>query len=107
MAKRPARGVVCPRCGVAAAKIIGRDPLPPMDWRSGAWVLPWLAGLALISYLGSYGEGARDLFGLGVGALIVLGWSTVIYLGAYRVRLPADRVKALVGQARRTPDAAV
>ena len=29
MAKRPARGVVCPRCGVAAARIIGRSESVP------------------------------------------------------------------------------
>jgi amino acid transporter len=88
------------------AKVVGRDPLPPMDWRAGGWVLPWLGGLALISYLGSYG-GGQDVFGLGVGALIVLALSIVVYLGAYRVRLPAERVRQLVGQARDTPDAAV
>jgi amino acid transporter len=92
---------------LVVAKVVGRDPLPPMDWRSGAWVLPWLAGLALISYLGSYGEGSRDVFGLGVGALISLAWSAIIYVGAYRVRLPADRVREFIGQARKTPDAAV
>ena len=26
----------------------------PMDWRSAAWILPWLVGLAVISYLGRY-----------------------------------------------------
>jgi hypothetical protein len=29
MAKRTARGVVCPRCGVAAAKVIGRSESVP------------------------------------------------------------------------------
>ncbi len=33
--------------------------MPPMDWRSGAtWVVPWLAGQALISYLGDYPDPA-------------------------------------------------
>jgi amino acid transporter len=88
------------------AKVVGRDPLPPMDWRAGGWVLPWLGGLALISYLGSYG-GGQDVFGLGVGALIVLALSIVVYVGAYSVRLPRERVRQLIGQARNTPDAAV
>jgi hypothetical protein len=70
-------------------------------------VVPWLAGLALISYLGAYGAGARKEFGLGVGALIILVFSTAVYLGAYRVRLPADRVRELIGQARQRSDAAV
>ncbi|MDT4919575.1 MAG: hypothetical protein QOI15_477, partial [Pseudonocardiales bacterium] len=30
-----------------------REQMPAMDWRAGAsWVLPWLGGMALISYLG-------------------------------------------------------
>jgi amino acid transporter len=82
------------------AKVVGRDPLPPMDWRAGAWVLPWLGGLALISYLGSYG-GGQGVFGLGVGALITLALSTAVYVAAYAVRLPGHRVREQLGGTRR------
>jgi hypothetical protein len=92
---------------LVVTKALGRNELPPMDWRAGGWVLPWLAGLALISYLGAYGDGARHEFGLGVGALIVLAWSIVIYFAAYSVRLRREQVQEMIGQARRTPDAAV
>jgi hypothetical protein len=30
MSKRPARGIVCPRCGMASAKIIGRSEALPV-----------------------------------------------------------------------------
>ena len=30
MAKRPAAGIVCPRCGVASARIIGRSEALPV-----------------------------------------------------------------------------
>jgi amino acid transporter len=62
-----------------------------LEWRAGCWVVPWLAGLMLISYLGEYGAG-RDVLGLGWGALAVAGLSGVIYVLAIRVRLPAGRV---------------
>ena len=74
-----------------------------MDWRAGGWVLPWLGGLALISYLGAYG-GGQDVFGLGVGALIVLAFSAAVYVAAYQLRLPGQRVREEIGQARRASD---
>jgi amino acid transporter len=81
-------------------KVAGRD-LPPMDWRAGAWVLPWLGALALISYFGSYGDSAEKAFGLGIGALLTLVVSVVVYLAAYKLRLPGDRVtEAVEGPAR-------
>ncbi len=76
-----------------------RQELPPMDWRSGAWVLPWLGALALISYLGSYGEGSADLFGLGVGALITSVMSLVVYAAALALRLPAERTREMIAAA--------
>jgi amino acid transporter len=91
---------------LGAMKVVGRHPLPPMQWRAGAWVLPWLIALALISYLGAYGDGSQHDFGLGVGALITLALSVVVYVAAYRVRLPREQVRRMIAEARRTPDAA-
>jgi hypothetical protein len=51
----------------------------------------------VISDLGSYGDGARGVLGLGVGALITLALSIVVYVGAYRVRLRRDEVDAQIG----------
>ena len=73
-----------------------RERFPALDLRAGAWVLPWLGGLALISYFGAYGDGAQKAYGLGVGALLTLGLSIAIYLAAYAVRLPANRVRAMI-----------
>jgi amino acid transporter len=74
-----------------------RDEFPEMHWRAGAWVLPWLGALAVVSYLGSYGDGARDLFGLGVGALLMLAISVVVYVAAAtRLRLPAAETRELI-----------
>jgi hypothetical protein len=79
-----------------------RDSLPTMDWRAGAsWSLPWLAGLALISYLGSYpdpADGNRNVIGFGWGFVAILGLSAVVYAIALAVRLPRDRVTEHVEQ---------
>jgi amino acid transporter len=79
-------------------KLRARDHLPPMDWRSGAWVMPWLGALALVSYLGSYG-GGQHVLKLGTGALAMLAVSVVVYLSAYRLRLPGARVEQMLDEA--------
>jgi amino acid transporter len=81
---------------LAAQLVVRRDKLPPMDWAAGAWVLPWLGALALVSYLGTYGHG-QGVLELGSGAAVLLAVSAVVYAWAYRLRLPADRTRAIVG----------
>ncbi len=69
-----------------------------MEWRAGAWVIPWLGGMALISYLGDY-DGGRGVFsGLWVGFLVNLVWSAVIYTLAVKVRLPGERVEQITAE---------
>jgi amino acid transporter len=77
----------------------GRDTAPKLDWRAGAtWVLPWLAGLCLISYLGDYPEqsenaGNTGLITFGWGFIVLLALSIIVYSLALWVRLPRDRVQ--------------
>jgi amino acid transporter len=66
-----------------------------VQWRAGAWVLPWLGGLALFSYLSGYG-GGRGVLGLGWGFVVNLGWSAVIYLLGLAVRLPGAQVRHII-----------
>lgn len=79
-----------------------RDSMPPMDWKAGAtWVLPWLGGLCLISYLGDYPEqskhaGNTSTIGFGVGFVVMLALSALVYWLAVRVRLSDDEVTANV-----------
>ena len=92
---------------LAVYKAIARDALPPMDWRAGAWVLPWLGSLALVSYLGNYGSDAAKVFSLESGVAIIFGLSLVVYLAAYMLRLPGDRVRELIEEsAERAPASA-
>jgi amino acid transporter len=73
---------------------------PAMDWRAGWWVLPWFAGLALVSWLGSYSSDGADhgqvgLIGLGWGFVVIAAFSIVIYLVALHSRLPGRRTEEL------------
>ncbi len=45
--------------------------LPKVDWVSGAWIWPYFIGMAIISYLGTFGGGT---------GFISLGWSFVVII---------------------------
>ena len=62
------------------------------DFKAGAsWTLPWLGGLALISYLGDYG--GTGLIGFGVAIPVMLVFSAVIYAIAYATALPTEDIE--------------
>ncbi|HEX3782210.1 MAG TPA: APC family permease [Pseudonocardiaceae bacterium] len=63
---------------------------PPLDPKSLLWMVPWLVGLGVISYLGQY-DGRNvipEWYDLGVVAV----WSLIIFYVAVRMALPAQRV---------------
>jgi amino acid transporter len=70
-----------------------------LDLRAGAtWVLPWLAGLCLISYLGDFPEHSANAgntgdISFGWGFLVLLALSALVYWLAIAVRLPQQRVE--------------
>lgn len=78
--------------------------LPAMDWRAGAtWVLPWLGGLCLISYVGDYPDqsshaGNTGAISFGWGFLVILALSVLVYLLALWVKLPGDVVEQHIEQ---------
>jgi len=80
---------------LAAYRRFAPGPHRSLEWRAGIWLVPWLGGLALISYLGSYGKGSQDVLGLGSGVLVIAVLSAIIYVLAYRMRLPAERTREL------------
>jgi amino acid transporter len=56
-----------------------------MDWRSGSWIAPWLAGMAAISYLGRFGGHGQlprwwDLVIVAVFSLAVYGLALAVRL---------------------------
>jgi amino acid transporter len=91
--------------GILAASYVVKKPdeRPQLGLASGCWVIPWLLGLAALSYVGQY-ESPDDLvFGLphipfwwDIAA--VSAWSIVIYYWALAVRLPRTEVLNLLTQ---------
>jgi amino acid transporter len=67
---------------------------PPLDPRSLVWILPWLTGLAVISYCGRYG--GIKLIPEWVDLGVVAAFSLVICSLAVQLSLPGHRVSAAV-----------
>ena len=67
---------------------------PPLDPRMLAWVLPWFAGLTVISCLGQYG--GMKLIPEWVDLGVVAAFSLVICYVAVQLSLPSHRVSAAV-----------
>jgi amino acid transporter len=64
----------------------------PLDWKASAWMWPWLVGLAVISYLGSFDGGRVDLpFGADIG--VTAAFSLAIYYFALSRRLSSEDTK--------------
>ena len=65
-----------------------------LSFTAGAvWVLPWLVGLTVISYVGSYpepGAGNRGDLGFAASALLMALLSVAVYVLAYRFRLSPE-----------------
>ncbi len=73
-------------------ELTGKDK-PAMEWRAGAsWLVPWLVGLTVISWLGDYG-GGRGVLHFGVGIVVVAAFSVLVYGIAFVVRLAPESVK--------------
>jgi amino acid transporter len=63
-----------------------------LDWRSSAWLWPWLAGLGVISYLSSF-EGGRDDLNFGVDMTITAVFALAIYAFALSSRLSGEQAE--------------
>jgi amino acid transporter len=84
---------------------------PSIDWYHGAWLLPFLVGLGVISYLGSFDTKSKSSFlGLdGPTGTLPFGWDVLvmavfavaIYALAIRLRLPAPAIAERVGDVTR------
>jgi amino acid transporter len=64
---------------------------PELEVRAAAWLLPYLGGLALISWLGQYD--GRSAIPFWWDILVVAVFSAAIYVLALTLRLPADRAR--------------
>jgi amino acid transporter len=80
---------------------------PRLDLANATWILPWLIGLGVVSYLSSFDTSEKGgPFGVLIGPTNTLhfGWdvlamavvSLVVYALAISQRLPGDRVQAYI-----------
>jgi len=87
--------------------VTGQVSAPKLDFKAGAaWLLPWLGGLALISYLGNFpeksaGAGNLGLFGFGWSFLIVAVFSVIVYAIAQATALHPDAAAEHIEQSRK------
>ena len=64
-----------------------------------SWLWPYLTGMAVISYLGGFGEGA-GVIPFGWDVLVVSVFSISIYALAMSARLTSEEVRRHVAEAR-------
>ena len=86
-----------------------------IDWRAAQWILPWLVGLIIISWLGRYDGDPPTVFGVtllatkhlpnwvDLGVLAV--FSLAIYYWAVAVTMPAEKVQAAVADVENEAEA--
>jgi amino acid transporter len=85
----------------------GRVTAPKLDFKAGAaWLLPWLGGLALISYLGNFpdksdGAGNRGLFSFEFSIPLLLVFSVVVYAIALRTALSPEEAEEHIARSRK------
>jgi amino acid transporter len=93
---------------------IPRERRAIIDWRAAQWILPWLAGLGVISWQGQYTSTPDKVFGitmqptLNIGGkvpsttsewydlIIIAVFSLIIYYWAVHVAMSTDKVQAAV-----------
>ncbi|GAA2783720.1 APC family permease [Kitasatospora sp. CM 4170] len=75
----------------AAAK--GVPNAPRMDFKAGQWLPPYLIGMGLISWQGTFGEGSQGNLPLWWDILVVVVFSLGVYYWALAVALPVEEIE--------------
>lgn len=55
-----------------------KDPLIGKQWQVSWWILPYLIGLTIVSYFGTFGEGTKQLT-FGIDFVVIAIFSTIIF----------------------------
>jgi amino acid transporter len=85
---------------------------PAMDWDAAKWIIPWIVGMGIISYLSDFGpggiiggigffkhwlaQGGTDDIGLWGGIIASGAFNLIIYYLAIALRLPDSKVDEYV-----------
>lgn len=67
-----------------------------VNLRGGAWVVPWLGGLTIISALGRYGTGAHNVIPDWIDLLVVVAFALVIFFFTRQFEQSPEAVVAAV-----------
>ncbi|WP_035840573.1 APC family permease [Kitasatospora azatica] len=70
---------------------------PKLNWKAAQWLPVYLIGLLVISYLGGFGDSARNVIPMWWDMALVAGFSLAIYYWARAVALPAAEIEANIG----------
>ncbi len=70
---------------------------PILHWRNAWWLIPYFAGMAIISYLGSFG-GGKEVITFGWDFVVLAVFSIVIFYFAVKARLPTKIAALQVAQ---------
>jgi amino acid transporter len=85
--------------------LTGQLTLPDLELPSGAvWLLPWLGGMTLISWLGKYPEpaaGNRMKIEFGWSFVVVGALSVLVYVLAHRFRLTDEQAQRHIASTER------
>lgn len=76
-----------------------RSLIPPLQIREGAWILIWFTGLAVISWLGSYGGGLGVLGGP-ASTVAIITLTVIAYAVGQAIRLTTSEVEANIERQR-------
>jgi amino acid transporter len=79
-------------------EIVNREETPPLELRSGVWMIVWFCGLTIISWLGTYPElskhaGNLGLISTGWGIPVLAVFSLFIMWLAIKDHLPAEKME--------------
>jgi amino acid transporter len=72
------------------------DRKPTLDFKAAIWIVPYLAGLTIISFIGARDFGGRGVIPFGWDALVVAVFSLLIYFLAVSQRLPDDTAQKYI-----------
>jgi amino acid transporter len=81
-----------------------RPPLDALNWKSAQWLLPYLLGMGIISWMGQFGPDNTGRLPFWWDMLVVAIFSLVIYYWAQFSRLPRDEMQMIVAQQSGGPD---
>ena len=87
---------------------------PAMDWGAAPWIIGWIIGMGVISYLSAFGpggiiggigffknvlkQGGTDDIGLWGGIIASGAFNLIIYYWAISLRLPESKVDEYVAE---------